>query len=329
MHQAQKVSTDCYAYVLGHPIDHSLSPNLHRAAYKYLGESLSYDRRDTTTDGLAAIFAEAKTGQCLRGLSVTMPLKTAVIQYCDSVSDLAELTGAVNTVYWQEHSGQDTVSTKLSRVHGHNTDVGGIVNALLHGGLIIQGDSAFCKAIPKSGDSSGGTVQKVAIIGAGATAISALVALHYLGYRSVDVYARSLHKLATLHAVADRLDMSVQEYHLVDFPAATEHYSAVISTLPAHAADDWADFLTALAHGAVLLDVAYNPWPSALATAWQERGGAVVSGLEMLLYQALDQVRIFSRYSNTERLPDELGVLNAMCQAIHLPPRDCLPVIVV
>ena len=119
------------AYVLGHPIDHSLSPALHRAAYAYLGEAnLGYDRRDTLPEDLPTIMHRVRhpkgteDAPYIAGLSVTMPLKTAVIKYCDELSETARVTGAVNTVY-----------PRGEKVLGDNTDVIGIVNALLHAGL--------------------------------------------------------------------------------------------------------------------------------------------------------------------------------------------------
>ena len=90
------------AYVLGHPIAHSLSPALHRAAYDFLGEqNLGYDRRDTLPDDLPAIMHGVRhpkgteDAPYIAGLSVTMPLKTAVIKYCDELSETARVTGAV------------------------------------------------------------------------------------------------------------------------------------------------------------------------------------------------------------------------------------------
>lgn len=293
------------AYVLGHPIAHSLSPALHRVAYAYLGEAnLEYDRRDTLPDDLPAIMrgvrnpAGTEEAPYIAGLSVTMPLKTAVIQYCDELSETARVTGAVNTVY-----------PRGERVLGDNTDVIGIVNALRHAGLEPQPlkDSA-------------------AIVGGGATAISALTALHQLGYSRVSVYARSLHKLGDLQAVAERLGVQLEQVSLADLPQnlAERGHHPVISTLPAHAADEWASRLSVLkgasaTHRPVLLDVAYNPWPSVLASAWEANGGTVVSGLEMLLYQAVEQVLLFS---DRELQPAELlGLINAMCAAVDLAPR--------
>ena len=98
----------------------------------------------------------------------------------------------------------------------------------------------------------------------------------------------------------------------------------MVSTLPAHAADEWASQLSGLkgasaTHRPVLLDVAYNPWPSALASAWEANGGTVVSGLEMLLYQAVEQVLLFT--DCTLQPAELLGLTNAMCEAVGLPPR--------
>ena len=293
------------AYVLGHPIAHSLSPALHRAAYAYLGEAnLEYDRRDTLPDDLPAIMhgvrnpAGTEEAPYIAGLSVTMPLKTAVIQYCDELSETARVTGAVNTVY-----------PRGERVLGDNTDVIGIVNALRHAGLEPQPlkDSA-------------------AIVGGGATAISALTALHKLGYRRASVYARSLHKLGDLQAVAERLGVQLEQVSLAELPQnlAERGHHPVISTLPARAADEWASQLSGLkgasaTHRPVLLDVAYNPWPSVLASAWEASGGAVVSGLEMLLYQAVEQVLLFTDRTLSEG--ELLDLVNAMCAAVDLAPR--------
>lgn len=297
------------AYVLGHPIAHSLSPALHRAAYAYLGEAnLEYDRRDTLPDDLPAIMHGVRhpkgteDAPYIAGLSVTMPLKTAVIQYCDELSETARVTGAVNTVY-----------PRGERVLGDNTDVIGIVNALLHAGL---------KPNPER--------DEPAVIGGGATAISALTALHKLGYRRVSVYARSLHKLGSVQEAADRLGVQLEQVSLAELPQnlAERGHHPVISTLPARAADEWASQLSGLkgtsaTHQPVLLDVAYNPWPSVLASAWEANGGTVVSGLEMLLYQAVEQVLLFT---DRELQPAELlSLINAMCEAVGLPSREHLP----
>ena len=185
----------------------------------------------------------------------------------------------------------------------------GIVNALRHAGLEPQPlkDSA-------------------AIVGGGATAISALTALHQLGYSRVSVYARSLHKLGSVQEAADRLGVQLEQISLAELPQnlAERGHHPVVSTLPARAADEWASQLSGLkgasaTHRPVLLDVAYNPWPSVLASAWEANGGTVVSGLEMLLYQAVEQVLLFTDRTLSEG--ELLGLVNAMCEAVGLPLR--------
>jgi len=198
-------------------------------------------------------------------------------------------------------------------VLGDNTDVIGIVNALLHAGLKPNHER-----------------DEPAVIGGGATAISALTALHKLGYRRASVYARSLHKLGSVQEAADRLGVQLSTVALAEFPAEQKarRHNPVISTLPARAADEWASQLSGLkgasaTHRPVLLDVAYNPWPSVLASAWEASGGAVVSGLEMLLYQAVEQVLLFT--DCTLQPAELLGLINAMCAAVGLPSREHLP----
>ena len=93
--------------------------------------------------------------------------------------------------------------------------------------------------------------------------------------------------------------------------------SAVVSTLPGGTVVDM-PYPETIRSGAVLLDVAYEPWPSALATSWTEVGGTVVSGLSMLLHQAVAQVRIFVTGEEDGDLPGERDVVSAMRSAVSL-----------
>jgi len=110
------------AAVLGRPIAHSLSPALHRAAYAALGLDWSYDAVDCGPDELAALLDGL--GPEWRGLSLTMPLKAAVLPLLDDVAPLAAAVAAANTVVLRD-----------GRRSGHNTDVHGIVAALAEVGV--------------------------------------------------------------------------------------------------------------------------------------------------------------------------------------------------
>jgi shikimate dehydrogenase len=251
--------------VLGHPVGHSLSPVLHTAAYTALGlTDWSYESIDCTEDGFADWFAGL--GPDWRGLSLTMPLKRVAIPLLHSVSDLARAVGAVNTVTWDD----------AGRSVGRNTDVYGIVEALRSVG------------VEKVGSAS--------VLGAGATACSAVGALAELGARSVQLQARSVARAGEALAAADRLGVEASVIGLDQIQVALDA-EVVVSTLPAEAAATWADSLVdVLSHQppGVLLDVTYHPWPTPLAAAWTAAGGTAVGGFEMLLHQAGSQFMLMT-----------------------------------
>lgn len=287
------------AFVLGHPIKHSKSPLLHRAAYRVLERSIKYERLDTVQAELSEIFKRFGPHDGTCGFSVTMPLKSAVIPYLDELSSFAQAVGVVNTVYWRyEHN--------CWRSYGHNTDVSGIVNALGQAGL----SQAPLQA---------------AVLGGGGTATAALAALRFMGCRQVDLLVRNSHRAQVAYEAANRLGIHLIVKSLADSWSHLCDYPLVISTLPAGAADAVVDIGSRSPHKGYLLDVSYDPWPSHLATIWQQSGGKVTSGLEMLMYQAVDQVKLFTGGSVSEELPKEDQVLAAMRKAVGLPATSYRP----
>jgi shikimate dehydrogenase len=252
------------AAVLGHPIAHSLSPVLHRAAYAALGlDDWSYDAVDVAEDELAG-FVDGLDASWA-GLSLTMPLKQTVIPLLQHVEPLAQVVGAVNTVLVQG-SGAGRVLT------GANTDVHGIVAALAEGGV-----SRATSAV---------------VLGGGATAASTLAALAQLGCPSPVVLVRSQARAGALMRAAHRMGVTPTFRSLDEAPARVAGADVVVSTLPPHAADDLAATVTSVA--GVLLDVAYDPRPTALHAAWVLAGGVAVGGERMLLHQAAEQVRLMT-----------------------------------
>lgn len=286
------------AFVLGHPIKHSKSPDLHGAAYAVLGEHIRYARLETGVDDLGAVFAAHGPQDATCGFSVTMPLKEAVMDYVDELSAFASAVGVVNTVYWRT----DTNGTLRS--YGHNTDVSGIVNALLATG------ASQVTRFP-------------AIIGGGGTATAALAALAYMGAQKVRVFVRDSSRAQLVKDVAARLKLPLEFAAITDYSGLVGEHEVTICTLPAGAADELLPSQppSESYSGHYLLDVSYDPWPSPLAVRWEAGGGAVTSGLEMLMYQALDQVKLFTGTSLEADLPKQQKVLDAMCRAVGLPER--------
>lgn len=244
------------AAVIGSPISHSLSPALHRAAYQALGLDWTYDRFEVDADHLQGFVAGLDDSWA--GLSLTMPLKEAVLDLAADVEWTARVTMSANTLL-------------LGSRAAFNTDVDGIRVALQRAGFAATGFSAT-------------------VIGAGATARSAIAAAQQLGAERVCVLARRPHAtqeaVRTAHEVGLPIEVHPWEH--------TEHLAGelVISTVPKGAADDLAG-ATPSAPGC-LLDVVYDPWPTRLAKAWSDEGGVVVSGLEMLLAQAERQVELMT-----------------------------------
>ena len=267
--------------VWGDPIEHSRSPQLHAAAYRVLGFDWTYELRRVDASEFPA--ALAGLDDEWRGLSLTMPLKTAAFHAARTRGRRATLTGAVNTLLL----GPDGP-------RGFNTDVGGIVAALADEGV--------------------SRIHSARIVGAGATATSALVALSELHVREVEVVARRPEAAAGLATLGASLGIRVA---LASFDALHRRETDVtISTVPGDVSipDAAADALAA--RGGLLLDVVYGHWPTTLASAWERADRPATSGLGMLLHQALLQVRIFAGGAPDVPLDDESAVLAAMRDAI-------------
>ena len=244
------------AAVLGSPIAHSLSPALHRAAYAALGLDWQYDGIEVAAGGLAAFVGTL--GPEWAGLSLTMPLKQEVLPLLHERSRLVEVTGAANTVVLRDGERQ-----------GHNTDVQGMVAALQEAGV--------------------GRVDRAAVIGAGATAASALVALHDLGCHQVRVLARSPERARLLEPVAQAVGIQLRYGELHPLELEDRWPQLVVSTVPA-----LDDFPSDPDDSVPLLDVTYAPWPTPLASAYLGAGAVVVGGAAMLLHQAAAQVELMT-----------------------------------
>lgn len=282
--------------VLGSPIAHSKSPALHAAAYRVLGLPWRYDAIEVR-DGELRSFLETVDGHAdgdidgreplWRGLSLTMPLKREVLPLLIERTPLVDLVGAANTV-----------TLRQGRWQGYNTDVAGIVAAFADAGVT--------------------RLRSVQILGAGATAASVLAAVAEMGASRVQVFAREPERAVPLERVAARLGVELDVRRLGVSDRSMIVPDAIVSTLPGGAADELPVYAGPIREGAVLLDVAYDPWPSALARNWDEVGGTVVSGLSMLMHQAVAQVRIFVTGEEAGLLDREVEVIAAMRSSVGL-----------
>lgn len=286
--------------VLGHPIAHSKSPALHNAAYAALGADLRYSAVDVQAASLEGFLAQVRADKDWYGLSVTMPLKNVAVDLVDELTAVAKALGAVNTIVCTQTPGGQT------HLRGDNTDVPGLVNALRHAGVADR--------------------PRAAILGGGGTAVSAVAALAQLQAPEVIVFVRTLAKGSQVLEVAQKLNVPLS-LELYDGAASVlADFDVIISTLPPRGADELAHAYAAgnrRVDGALLLDAAYDPWPSALAAAWEQSGGVVVAGIEMLLYQGVEQVKLFSAAGGYGELDAEQirDVMDVMCDSIGVHRR--------
>lgn len=271
--------------VLGSPIAHSKSPQLHGAAYRALGLPWAYSAMEVVEGSLGAFLNTCDASW--RGLSLTMPLKREVLPMLASRSALVQTVGAANTVLFDDVGG----------LHGFNTDVAGIVSAFADHGVTA--------------------LESVQILGGGATAASVLAAVAQLGVTRALVSARDPERAKLLEPLAAEVGVELTIRGLGIMDRSLSAPSAVISTLPG-TTEHGLVYPEAVREQAVLFDVAYEPWPSVLARDWAAAGGTVVSGLEMLLHQAIGQVRIFVTGSEGGVLPNELEVVAAMRESVRL-----------
>jgi shikimate dehydrogenase len=248
------------AGVLGKPIAHSLSPVIHNAGYAAAGlTGWAYEARECAESELADLVAGL--GSQWRGLSLTMPLKEAALPVAERVTPLAAAIGAANTLVRLPSGGWGA----------ENTDAPGMVDALREAGVVSPGE--------------------VAVLGAGGTARAAVAAAGALGAATVRVYARRPEAIAALVPVARCSGVALVGVDWADATAA-RRLPVVVSTVPKGVADslagaDWS------ASG-VLLDAVYDPWPTPLAAAAAAAGCRIVSGLDLLLAQAVRQFEMFT-----------------------------------
>ena len=280
-----------WAAVIGSPIEHSLSPVIHRAAWAQLGiDGWEYRRLEQDADSLPG-FIGGLGADCV-GLSVTMPCKQAVMPLLDVIDPLASAVGAVNTVV--PSSGV---------LAGFNTDVTGIASAVRRA----------CSMAGRSAPSS------ALVLGARATASSALAALGELGITSSTVAARRFGGLGSVVAAASRLGVTIEQVLWSDAEAVDRAASSadlVISTLPTLAADPLAERLH-VREGQILLDVVYSPRDTALRRAFESAGGVVAEGTDMLVFQAGAQVQLM-----TGRSPDTGVMREALEEELDRRARE-------
>jgi len=238
------------AGVIGHPIQHSLSPKLHNYWLKKYGIDGEYKAYDVAPENLGAFIAGMKD-KGLSGCNVTIPHKEAVMQYMDELDDVAEDVGAVNTIILKD-----------GKLLGSNTDVSGFYeNVKPH---LTGTNKAF-------------------ILGAGGAAKGVAVALRKLGFDTIMISNRTQEKASEL---ADKQGLQLVDWEQKD--GSLKEVNLLVNTTSLGLAGNLPlDLdLAALPITALVTDIVYKPLITPLLAEAKARGNKIVDGLGMLLYQA-------------------------------------------
>jgi len=244
--------------VLGSPISHSLSPVLHNTAFELLGIAGSYEAIDVPSGGLASFLKEHGTE--FDYFSLTMPLKEEVLTIAQdlniSIDALATRIQSVNTLIHIDSGWQAT-----------STDGSGFVKALAN-----AGHDHF---------------ESVLILGAGGTARAVAGALDEIA-DDVSIMGRSVRRNAGIASCFTKVN---PEFLPWDDHLDLCNFDLIVNTTPSGAADLVAENIPNKVSG-LLFDVLYKPWPTLMARRWSDAGGKVIGGLELLLYQGIDQINL-------------------------------------
>lgn len=251
--------------IIGHPLAQTMSPLLHNWGFELMGVRACYMAFPTPPEKLAA-FVQAVRTLPVSGLSVTIPHKEAVIPLLDCVSPLAERTGAVNTLVWED-----------GQLVGHNTDVAGFVSPLLE-------REAWQGTMPAS----------ALVLGAGGAAKAVLAGLLEAGVGQVTVCNRDFERAAALAAQFSANVVAWERRHNVEAhlvvnttPMGMAGKAPDVSPLPK---DYWT-------RDQLAYDLVYNPRRTLFLREAQEAGADTIDGLSMFAAQGAAQFKLWTGLS--------------------------------
>ena len=262
--------------IIGWPLGHSKSPLLHNWGLRTSGLPGSYEAWPTEPKKLKAFMAEVRARH-IKGVSVTIPHKQAVLPYLDGLTPRAQAVGAVNTLFWQG-----------GKLLGDNTDVAGIVAPL------TQHQGGIASAL---------------VLGAGGAARAACAALQELGVPEIAVANRTASKA---EALAKDFGITTVEWE----GRAARPWSLLVNTTPLGMAGEHKDKspwpVEAFTGIGLVFDLVYNPVRTKLLSEAQDAGIPVISGLQMFLQQGLAQFKIWTGITLDEKGARQLLMMDLL-----------------
>ena len=246
------------AYIIGHPLGHSLSPLMHNAAFKHLGIEAEYLKRDVDLDGLEQTLTMLRSKDVF-GANVTVPYKLEVMKYLDEISAEALAIGAVNTIV-----------NKKGKLHGYNTDADGYIRAL-------KEEAGFN---PKA---------KVAVLlGAGGAARAVAYALLMNRVKKLYIYNRTEEKAVRIAKdFADLGDIRAinQARFIKEIVGCDIFVNATTVGMEKDGKDSKQSPIEKMPRKSFVSDLIYKPAETKLLADARKKGLKVQNGLPMLVYQ--------------------------------------------
>lgn len=250
--------------IIGYPVEHSLSPLMHNAAFRALGLDAEYKIFSVEPEGLRNFFLDLREeGSPIFGLNVTVPYKQAVIEYLDSLSPFAQKAQAVNTI----------VISPDRKLAGHNTDGAGFLAHLTELAFNVEG-------------------KRVAVLGAGGTTRAILAALCLLPERpaTIRLYNRTVSRAeALVNDLSRQFDTGMIEIVGIPEDLNVELCDLLINatSVGMNRGDPLLINPDMLHPHMLVYDVIYSPLQTKLLKAAEEKGARTANGLGMLFYQGV------------------------------------------
>ena len=243
-------------FVIGNPIEHSLSPKLHNYWIKENNIDAVYDKKQLNENDIEGVISEIKNDK-IHGINVTVPFKMSVIPFLDQLTPLAKETQSVNTIF-----------KKDNKIVGDNTDVGGFEKGLKYINYDLKNKSVF-------------------ILGAGGVASSIILALKRLGAAKIILSNRTKEK-------TDDLKKKYTDLEIIDWGETPDFNMIINATSLGLKNDDqiklnYADIGT----NKLFYDIIYNPSKTKFLSKAKQFGNQIENGKMMFVYQAQLAFRIW------------------------------------
>ncbi|KAL1862763.1 hypothetical protein VTK73DRAFT_6662 [Phialemonium thermophilum] len=279
-------------HIFGNGISFSISPTIHNAGFQYDGLPFKYDIRESPSIDDVAYLIKSDT---FGGASVTMPHKLQVHKYCDRLTDTAKAIGAVNTLIVSCEDDKRIIT-------GDNTDWSGLERIVTE-----------YKTRTKH------TLQAGLVIGAGGASRAALYALYHAGVQHIYLVNRTI-------ATAEEIRESFKDRFVITVLPSLDNLpvnpDVIIGTIPADKTnrDQFSDIFGT--SGGLCIDMSYKPRQTPLLTAAQTHPGwETVTGIQVLLSQAFDQYRLWTRKEPPTKVMEEAVQRHEAAKAAQSNPE--------